>query len=213
MNMSIDGENGFAAFKDELKRRLAAREPRDIEESGLRRAAVMMLLMNREGAAHVLLTLRTTTVSSHKGQVSFPGGSVDPGDADHLEAALRETEEEVGIERGLVEYIGRFDDYISIAGYHVFCHVGAVDYPFPCTINEKEIESCFTAPLSLFVEEKYERVELYNYRGDDYRVFFYRHEGYDIWGLTARILTDFGRKICHSLPQGGTLSPGSLPLP
>lgn len=196
MNMSFGGAEEFRAFKDEVRRRLEAREHRDIPESDLRHAAVMMLLMDREGEPHVLLTLRTDRVSSHKGQVAFPGGAVDPDDADHLEAALRETEEEVGIPRDLVEYIGRFDDYISIAGFHVFCHVGAVEYPYPCRVNEDEIESCFTAPLSLFSEEQCERIELYNYRGDDYRVFFYRHEGYEIWGLTARILTDFCVKIC-----------------
>ncbi len=196
MNLTCSGPEKFRAFKDEVRRRLEARDHREIPGSDLRRAAVMMLLMDREGEPHVLLTLRTDRVTSHKGQVAFPGGAVDPGDGGHLEAALRETEEEVGIPPDLVEYIGRFDDYISIAGFHVFCHVGAVEYPFPCKVNEDEIESCFTAPLSLFSEDRCERIELYNYRGDDYRVFFYRHEGYEIWGLTARILTDFRAKIC-----------------
>ncbi|OHD62954.1 MAG: hypothetical protein A2176_04860 [Spirochaetes bacterium RBG_13_51_14] len=195
--MSFETDGDFIAFKEELRIRLAAHEARELSHTGLRHASVMMLIMNKKGAPHVLLTRRTDTVSTHKGQVSFPGGGADEADDGRLSTAYRETFEEVGISRERIEYLGRFDDYISISGFLVTCFIGAIDYPYACTVNRHEIESCFDAPLSKFVNQEYDRYELYNYGGSDYRVFFYYHEGYEIWGLTARILTDFGEKICR----------------
>ncbi len=197
MKMYFEKESEFTEFKDELRRRLAARPNRDLEESGLKHSAVMVLLMNKDNASHVLLTRRTETLSTHKGQVAFPGGGMDEHDDDYRAVAYRETWEEVGITREKIEYLGRFDDYISISGFHVTCFVGVIEYPYEYTLNRGETESILNAPLAMFVDQKYDRYELYNYKGKDYRVFFYYHEGYEIWGLTARILTDFGEKICR----------------
>ena len=196
MKMSLENNTDFTAFKLELKSRLASREVRDLSATGLKQASVMMLFMNKDGAVHVLLTRRTDTLTTHSGQVAFPGGRVD-NDEDRLAAAFRETEEEVGIGRDRIEYLGRFDDYVSIAGFHVFCFAGAIEYPYEYDLNRNEIESSFEAPLSLFVDQAYERCEIFNYRGSDYRVFYYYYKNYEIWGLTARILTDFGEKICR----------------
>lgn len=197
MKIQFSTENDFITFKDELRTRLKERQARDLEECGLRHAAVMMLIMNINGAPHVLLTRRTDNVSTHKGQVSFPGGGVDPGDEDHLDAAYRETIEEVGVARERIEYIGRFDDYISISGFHVICFIGAVEYPCDYTLNVGETESVIEAPLSMFINQEFDRVETVPYQGQEYRVFYYLYRGYEIWGLTARILTDFGEKICR----------------
>jgi 8-oxo-dGTP pyrophosphatase MutT (NUDIX family) len=196
MKMSLENGADFAAFKEGLKGRLAARAVRDLSATGLKQASVMMLFMNKDGAVHVLLTRRTDTLTTHSGQVAFPGGRVDSGE-EQLAAAYRETEEEVGISRDRIEYLGRFDDYVSIAGFHVFCFAGAVEYPYELVPNSNEIESCFEAPLSLFVDQAFDRYEVFNYRGSDYRVFYYYYNNYEIWGLTARILTDFGEKICR----------------
>lgn len=197
MKMRFNSGAEFEEFKEELRRRLASRPNRELEETGLKHSAVMVLLMNRDGAAHVLLTRRTNTVSTHKGQVAFPGGGMDDHDDDYRAIAYRETFEEVGIPRDRIEYLGRFDDYVSISGFHVTCFIGAIGYPYEYRINRDEIESHFEAPLEMFVEQKFERTEIYNFGGKDYRIFFYYHDGYEIWGLTARILTDFGEKICR----------------
>lgn len=197
MKMRFNSGAEFEEFKEELRRRLASRPNRELEETGLKHSAVMVLLMNKGGAAHVLLTRRTDTVSTHKGQVAFPGGGMDDHDDDYRAIAYRETFEEVGIPRDRIEYLGRFDDYVSISGFHVTCFIGAVGYPYEYRINPDEIESHFEAPLAMFVEQKFDRAEIYNFGGKDYRVFYYYHEGYEIWGLTARILTDFGEKICR----------------
>lgn len=197
MKMLLEQEGDFTAFKEEIRKRLAERDVRDLSATGLKQASVMMLFMNKEGQVHVLLTRRTDTLATHRGQVAFPGGRVDAGDEDRLAAAFRETEEEVGISRDKIEYLGRFDDYVSIAGYHVFCFVGAIEYPYEYALNSNEAESSFDAPLSMFVEQAYDRYEIFNYQGNDYRVFYYYYSNYEIWGLTARILTDFGEKICR----------------
>ena len=197
MKMLLEKEGDFTAFKEELKKRLLNREVRDLSASGLKQASVMMLFMNRDEQVHVLLTRRTNTLATHRGQVAFPGGRVDAGDEDRLAAAFRETEEEVGISRDRIEYLGRFDDYVSIAGYHVFSFAGAIEYPYEYSLNYNEAESCFDAPLSMFVEQAYDRYEIFNYMGNNYRVFYYYYKDYEIWGLTARILTDFGEKICR----------------
>jgi 8-oxo-dGTP pyrophosphatase MutT (NUDIX family) len=197
MKMYFEQESDFTDFKEELRRRLKDRANRDLEESGLKHSAVMMLLMNKNNAPHVLLTRRTDTLSTHKGQVAFPGGGMDDHDDDYRAIAYRETFEEVGIPREKIEYIGRFDDYVSISGYHVTCFIGAIEYPYEVSVSREEIESHFEAPLAMFVEQKFDRAEIYEFHGAKYRVFFYYHEGYEIWGLTARILTDFGEKICR----------------
>jgi 8-oxo-dGTP pyrophosphatase MutT (NUDIX family) len=197
MKMRFISDADFAEFKEELKRRLVARTNRDLAESGLKHSAVMMLIMNKQNAPHVLLTRRTETVSTHKGQVAFPGGGMEEADGDYRDAAFRETFEEVGIARDRIELLGRFDDYISISGFHVTCFVGAVEYPYQYRLNPDEIESHLEAPLAMFVNQEFERFDLYNFQGRDYRIFHYFHEGYEIWGLTARILTDFGEKICR----------------
>lgn len=197
MKLQFENDNEFIAFKEELRRRLNERMNRNIVNLELKNSAVMMLLMNKDKTVHVLLTRRTDMVSTHKGQVSFPGGGMDHDDCDILFAAYRETCEEMGITREKIEYIGQFDDYITISGFHVSCFIGVIEYPYEYNVNPNEIESHFEAPLSLFVNQEYDRFEIYNYKGNDYRVFFYYFNNYEIWGLTARILTDFGEKICR----------------
>ena len=196
MKMNFETEDDFSAFKQELRKRLAERKVKGVEGPGFSYAAVMMLLMNKDGAAHVLLTQRTESVSTHKGQVSFPGGRVDEDDEDLLAAAYRETEEEVGIGRDRIEYIGSFDEYVSMAGFHVRSFIGAIEYPYEHSINRREIESHFEAPLSLFVNREYDRSEVTHFQGTDHQVYYYYYNGYEIWGLTARILTDFGDEVC-----------------
>lgn len=197
MNLHIENDGDFEAFKNELKRRLQNRTMREINNGGYRISAVMMLIFNKNNTPHVLLTLRTHKVATHKGEISFPGGGLDSSDRDILETAYRETDEEVGIPRADIEYLGRFDDYLSIWGFHVTVFIGALRYPFSCTINHDEIEKLVCPTLDIFVKKNYDRYEIYNHRGQDYKVYYYDYEGETIWGMTARILTDFGEEICY----------------
>jgi 8-oxo-dGTP pyrophosphatase MutT (NUDIX family) len=201
MKMRFENEDDFRLFKEELKHRLARHSIRTMESDGYRRSAVKILIMNKENEPHVLLTKRTHKVSTHKGQISFPGGGYDEGDGEILNTALRETYEEVGIPAEAIEYIGQFDDYVSIFGHHVSCFVGAITHPFPYEFNDDEISDYVEAPLRLFVNREYERLQTYQHEGKDYTVYHYLFNGYEIWGLTARILTDFAGKIMSEVHE------------
>lgn len=195
MKMRFDNPAEFRAFLEELKTRLASRNVRRMDKPDFRRSAVKILIMNKNSAPHVLLTVRTDKVRTHKGQISLPGGSYDEEDGHILETAYRETWEETGIPREKIEYLGVFDEYLSMFGFHISCFVGAVDYPVEYDFNQDEISDYVEAPLSIFVNQDFEKVERMNYQGKDFRIFYYRYEGYQIWGLTARILTEFARKV------------------
>ncbi len=195
MNLKFTSEDDFKRFKEFIRGRLKERQSRVIEIEGLKPSAVKMLIMNREREPYVLLTKRSEKLKNHKGQVSFPGGTFDEEDGEIICTAYRETLEEVGIPSEDIEFLGQFDDYISILGFHVSCFVGIIPHPYDYTINSDEIDEYIEAPLSIFVNREYDRAELVNYKGNDYRVYYYHYGGHVIWGLTARILTDFGEEI------------------
>ncbi|MFW5861885.1 MAG: NUDIX hydrolase [Spirochaetota bacterium] len=195
MNLQFSSDGDFSKFKQEISEKLGQLGVRTIVKPEFRPSAVMMLILNREGSAHILLTRRTTTVATHKGEVSFPGGSFEEGDTTLLETALRETYEEVGILPGHIEVLGEFDHFISIFGFHVSTFVGVITHPYEYLLNPGEIESIVEVPLQIFRDEKYDKCQLMEYQGNTYNVYHYMYEGYEIWGLTARILTDFARKI------------------
>lgn len=195
MKMQFQTGDDFSEFKDELSNRLKKREIRKIDINGHRPSAVKMIIMNKDNSPHVLLTKRSNKVATHKGQISFPGGVFDAEDINIKNTAYRETFEEVGIPPEKIEYIGRFDDYISIFGHHVSCFIGAIEYPIDYNFNRDEIADYIEAPLSIFANEEYDKVLPYTYEGKTRNVYYYYYKGHEIWGLTARILTDFGRII------------------
>ncbi len=195
MNRPFLAAEDFASFKKFIADKLSSREKRKSKFPDYKKAAVMMLFMEKENSPHVILTLRTDMVSTHKGQVSFPGGGFDSTDRDLLETALRETMEEVGVPPEEIEILGEFDEYISIAGFHVHVFVGAVNRPQTYTISRDEIERMLEVPFSLFYNEQYFKCEKIIHEGIEFTVYFYDYDSATIWGMTARILTDFARKI------------------
>lgn len=198
MKLRFESPAGFEAFKAELKMRLDAHQPRSIDTPDYSEAAVLVPIMNKNGEACVLVTKRTQHVATHKGQVSLPGGRFDDEDPDTLATALRETHEEVGILPEHIEILGRFDDFISIAGFHVATYIGAIPHPYDYVISAEEIEAYVEVPFSLFAARSFERVEQVSFQGKQYNVYYYLYNGFEIWGLTARILTDFAAKILGS---------------
>lgn len=197
MKMRFNNEDDFTAFREDLRLRLSAHSPRSIRKEGLRPAAVMILIMNRGGEPHVLLTKRTDKVGTHKGQMALPGGGYDETDGNFLNTALRETQEEVGVRKEDVDVLGRFDDFISIAGFHVVSYIGVIPFPYTYTINRDEIEDYVEVPLSIFVNREYGKVQQVEFEGALYNVYHYYFRNFEIWGMTARILTDFAAKILN----------------
>jgi 8-oxo-dGTP pyrophosphatase MutT (NUDIX family) len=195
MNMQFFNTNDYNAFKNFIRVKLTGREKRTINFPEYRKSAVMILFMEKEGTPHVILTLRTDKVSTHKGQVSFPGGGYDSTDKDYLDTALRETMEEVGIPPEEIEVLGEFDEYISIMGFHVYVFVGAVNKTQEYIVCRDEIDEMLEVPFSLFYNEEYTKCEKITHEGREFDVYFYDFGTATVWGMTARILTDFSRKI------------------
>jgi 8-oxo-dGTP pyrophosphatase MutT (NUDIX family) len=175
-----------------VRSRLADRTRRTIVALELRRAAVLLPLHEQSGEPYVLFTQRTETVETHKGQISFPGGAVDPDDADAQSTALRETQEEMGIPPQQVEVLGVLDDLpTTVSGFVVAPVVGIIPYPYPFRINAAEIAEVLTVPLRVFRDPSHLRVERREREGRKMDVYFYRYDKHEIWGVTAHIMKRF----------------------
>ncbi len=183
---------------DRLRATLAARAPGSsqlealrpelLPEGGLRHAAVLVPLFEHEGEAHVLLTRRRPDLSRHAGQVSFPGGRIEAGEAP-LSAALREAQEEVGLDPARVEVLGRLDEtLVLVTGFRLTPWVGLVPYPYPYTAHPAEVEAILYVSLAALVRPGVHRTEEREAYGDLHLIHFYDLPAVTIWGATARVL-------------------------
>ena len=171
------------------------------EGSRVTEAAVMVPIVNRPAGLHLLLTQRTAHLSDHAGQISFPGGRVEPQDSSHEETALRETEEEIGLARSRVTLLGRLPIYEIQSGFRVTPVVGWIEPPFELDLDSFEVASVFEAPLDHFVDPaRYQRRE-YHFRGRHRHYMAIPYEGRYIWGATAGMLYSFARAL--SIEDGG----------
>ena len=171
--------------------RLAARRRRVVEPGPLVRAAVLVPLVER-GGPHVIFAKRTDRVGTHRGQISFPGGTIDPADRSPLDAALRESEEEVGLPRAAVEPLGALDDTETFATQFVITPwVGVVREPVVWRPDGEEIEEVIEVPFASLVERANFRVEHWERDGVVRPVYFYDWGGEVIWGATARIVKHY----------------------
>lgn len=153
-------------------------------------AAVLVPLMERTEGLTILLTQRTEHLAEHAGQVAFPGGRVDPGDADAIATALREAEEEIGLARRLVEPIGQLDTYVTRTGYEVTPVVGLVQPRFELVLNPLEVADAFELPLSYLLDEANRRMESRIYNGIERHFWTVPWENHFIWGATAGMLVN-----------------------
>lgn len=158
-------------------------------------AAVLVPLINRVGGLSVLFTERSRDLPDHPGQISFPGGRVERGDADPSIAALREAEEEVGLPRERVTLLGRLAEYETVTGYRVTPVVGWVEPPFEIVADPVEVADVFEVPLAFLLEpanqQRHFRM-IGNVRRDYYAIPY--GDRY-IWGATAAMLLIFERTL------------------
>lgn len=158
-------------------------------------AAVLIPLVQRAEGLTILLTMRTEHLSSHAGQVSFPGGRSELYDASAVATALRETEEEVGLARKHVEVLGQLPDYLTGTGYQVTPVVGLVTPPFELRADPSEVAEIFEVPLAFLMDGLHHQrlsVELPGGRRSFYAM---PYERFYIWGATAGML----RNLFHLL--------------
>ena len=175
----------------QLAERLRNYPRQTIPTENLRPAAVLLPLFERDGKASLLCTIRTEHLEHHSGEISFPGGASDATDADFIDTACRETEEEIGVHRDSIEILGRMDDFYSIHGYHVVPVVGIIPPPETLQIEAAEISAVFEAPVEFFRDPKVHHVEDWKHQGRVHPVDFYRYGTHVIWGLTAAMLRQF----------------------
>ncbi|MCJ7623812.1 MAG: CoA pyrophosphatase, partial [Anaerolineaceae bacterium] len=142
---------------------------------------------------HLLFTRRTETVNNHKGQVSFPGGRVEPCDASLSAAALRETFEEIGVEAEKITILGSLNNIPTSRGFLITPFVGVLTYPFKLKISSKEVARVFTLPLDWLSEPiNWEEREYILPNGERKGEIFYQpYDGETLWGVTARIILNF----------------------
>jgi 8-oxo-dGTP pyrophosphatase MutT (NUDIX family) len=181
-------------MKDRIRNCLAALTPRKVANGFTREAAVLMPVFEWEHEYHLLLTRRTEEVQTHKGQISFPGGMREDGE-DLITTALRETFEEVGIERDQIEPLGRFHDYISITNFRVTPFAGFINGPFTTVPQVHEVAEILQVPFRVFMDPERLKIEKRFVLGNEEDVCFYSYGSHQVWGLTARIIKDFMEEL------------------
>jgi 8-oxo-dGTP pyrophosphatase MutT (NUDIX family) len=163
-------------------------------ETRLKCAAVLIPLLRQDDEWHLLFTRRTNKVESHKGQVSFPGGACDAGETTPEETALREANEEIGIDPQKVRVLGRITNMITITSFRVAPVVGVIEWPAVLHLGKDEVERVFTIPLN-WLAEKTNRWEFTMPGRKRSLIVFHPYDGELLWGATARMTVDFLRVL------------------
>jgi 8-oxo-dGTP pyrophosphatase MutT (NUDIX family) len=162
-----------------------------------RAAAVLVGVLERDGAAHVLLTQRKATLSKHAGQIAFPGGRLDAGES-ALDAALRETEEETGLARQFVTPLGFLDGYLTVTGFFVVPVVARIDAGFALQPQADEVDEVFDVPLGFLLDARNRETHSREWNGLQRHYYVYSYEKRYIWGATAGMLKNLADRFEHA---------------
>lgn len=166
------------------------------EERTLMPAAVLMPLVERSEGYTVLLTQRTAHLEHHAGQISFPGGRAEEEDANPVDTALREAEEEIGLQRRhVVEIAGFLDLYQTVTGFLITPVVGFVAPPFELALDAFEVAEAFEVPLDFILDPRNHESRSMFYKGQHRRYYVIPYEDRFIWGATAAMLVNFARRL------------------
>lgn len=158
-------------------------------------AAVLVGLVPRGAATQVLLTRRTDGLRQHGGQVSFPGGRIEPADADAVAAAIRETGEEIGLRPAQIQPLGFLDPLLTITGFRVQPVVAMIDAAYVAHPDPGEVADVFEVPLSFLLDPVNLVTHTLDYRGRPRQVLEYRYPTQRIWGATASMLLNLRQRL------------------
>ncbi|MFQ5921679.1 MAG: NUDIX hydrolase [Anaerolineales bacterium] len=181
-------------LRDRLQRSLGELHPKVETEWEATPAAVLIPLYQEDGHWKLLFTRRTDSVDVHAGQVSFPGGQIEASDGTAVAAALREAQEEIGLDPADVETLGQLNPLFTVTQFLVTPVVGVIPWPYPLAPNPTEVARTFGVPIewladpnNLKVQERQPLIP-----GRNVQVYYFKEfEGEAIWGVTARITVDF----------------------
>lgn len=154
----------------------------------LKPAAVLVLFVDRDEGLSLIFTQRTAHLAHHAGQISFPGGHIEPDDGGPVETALRETEEEIGLDRRHVDVIGRLETYVTRTGFVVTPVAAIVTPPFELAPDAYEVDEVFEVPLSHFLDPANHHRCSAEFEGVVRYFYAMPYQDYFIWGATAGML-------------------------
>ncbi|PKB66790.1 MAG: hypothetical protein BZY81_06310 [SAR202 cluster bacterium Io17-Chloro-G4] len=185
-----------------LSRRAAQSMTQLLEDDpSLTPAAVLLILYAKDGQYCVLLNKRSEEVEYHKGEISFPGGARDPEDEDFLATALRETEEEMGINREDVTVLGELDEVVTRSRFHVKVFVGSITYPYRFKPSAVEIAEVLEVPIDCLNDPSNFRIETRLEDGIPVSIRSYAYNKHLIFGVTAKILQQFLEVLADGLEK------------
>ncbi len=164
------------------------------DNAKLKPAAVLVPIIDRDGQLTVLLTQRTETLSKHAGQIAFPGGRIDAGET-ALDAALREAEEEVALERKYVEPLGYLDGYLTVTGYLVKPVVALVHPAHSILPQQEEVADVFEVPFDFLMNQSNMRVDTREFKGLVRRYYVFPYGERYIWGATAGMIKNLHDRL------------------
>src|SRR4051812_25246818 len=188
----------------ELRRRLARPAPLPSsldaddgagEPATATAAAVLVPIIAHPDGFTVLFTRRTAQLKSHSGQISFPGGRAEPGDASPRHTALREAEEEIGLAPARVEVLGQLAEYHTRTGFRVMPIIGLVQPPLELLPDAREVDEVFEVPLAFLLDPANHRRESRQLGGRMASYYVIEHRGRTIWGATAGMLVNLYRQL------------------
>jgi 8-oxo-dGTP pyrophosphatase MutT (NUDIX family) len=158
-------------------------------------AAVLIPVITHPQGLTVLFTRRTPHLRSHSGQVSFPGGRAEPGDASAEFTALREAEEEIGLRPASVEVLGRLPEYRTRTGYRVTPVVGLLTPPVAFTPDPNEVAEIFEVPLAFLLDERNRQRRTREFQGQPVGYYVFEYGEKVIWGATAGMLVNLHKML------------------
>ena len=180
------GRPAFAVYGDDGAGREAA---------AVTPASVLVPIIAHPGELTLLFTQRTAHLRNHSGQVSFPGGRAEPGDASPEFTALREAEEEIGVPGGRVEILARLPEYLTRTGFRVTPVVGLLEPPLELTPDRREVEEVFEVPLAFFLDPANHERRTRELQGQTVGYYVMQYRERVIWGATAGMLLNLYRRL------------------
>jgi 8-oxo-dGTP pyrophosphatase MutT (NUDIX family) len=186
-NIDPGGDGGFSDDGDSAMQMHAGKT--------LKPAAVLILVINQTERPTVLFTQRTAHLTDHAGQISFPGGRVEETDRNHIHTALRETEEETGVDAGRIDILGAIPQYTTGTGYLITPVVGWIEPPIAYRPDPTEVEECFEVPFDFLTDIDNHHLETAMYKGRMRSYYALPYGRRYIWGATAGMLVSLTRVL------------------